>query len=431
MNSESIMSSLGLNYANSTHDLTTEHKSSSKMAPKNNYVIEASTEDLLEMQASSSIQTDHRFAIYQSELGIMRRDMERLKTQTDQFLEKENAVFRYKAHYNIISEQKLNNQQLSEKDQKILNDLSKPQIEDWLNKTIKARADSQDKKIKMMDKIEDIEGKCKKILKEGNNDLVIEKGGKHFLRFTSAEADDYQPMKRSQEAVALIFVRLLTRCDKLIKMRMDPVLELLKEYRDTYTSNDRHYKKFNVVIGRIETNKESVSRWDLSQMMYDLLNPQRQLDYISAITICMKNPEMKKAMELPASDKPRELIEAQQKKKVDFKKPTYQNSTKFRKTSFRGQSRTRGNFRQQNFRPNNRNFQRSQSYRGFNQYNRPYNNQRNFRQNRYYGDQGKPDFRNPNVNQFQNNQNNQIAPQQLQIQNKPNNRGNFRGGNNR
>jgi hypothetical protein len=181
MNSESIMSSLGLNYANSTHDLSGENKTASKQRPSNNYVIEASNEDLIELQASSSVQTDHRYAIYQSELTILRRDMERLKSKTDDLLEKENKVYRHKAHHEEIAVRKDHNQTLSQGDQDILNGLTKAKIEDWLNMSIKARSESQDKKIKLMDKIDDLELKCKKILKDGNNDLVIERGGKHFL----------------------------------------------------------------------------------------------------------------------------------------------------------------------------------------------------------------------------------------------------------
>jgi hypothetical protein len=404
------------------------------MRPTNNYVIEATNEDLMDLQASSTIQTDHRYATYQSELAIMRRDMERLKNQTDEFLAKENKVFEHKAHHERLTIRKDNNQPLSAEDLKTLNGLTTAQVNNWLNSAIKTRSDSQAKKIQMMDKIDDIEAKCKKILKEGNNDLVIERGGKHYLRFTSAEVDDYQPMKRSKETVALIFVRILTKCDKLVKLRMEPALELLKEFRDCYSSNDRHYKKFNVVINRIETNKLSCSRWDLSQMMYDLLTPQRQLDYISAITICMKNPLMKKEMEKPASDRPREIFESEQKKKFEFKKPSANTASKFRKTNFRGQSRGRGTFRQNNFR-NNRNFQRgnnyqnnSQNYRN-NRYNQNRNFGNNFRSNQNnvgYNQNYKQFHQNPQ--QQNNNHQNTTTPQILQ--NKPSGRGNFRGINN-
>jgi hypothetical protein len=432
MSSESIMSSLGLNYANSTHDLSGESKTASKQRPSNNYVIEASNEDLIELQASSSVQTDHRYAIYQSELTILRRDMERLKSKTDDLLEKENKVYRHKAYHEEITIRKDNNQTLSQSDQNILNGLTKAKIEDWLNQAIKARSDSQDKKIKLMDKIDDLEVKCKKILKDGNNDLVIERGGKHFLRFTAAEVDDYQPMRRGKDAVALIFVRLLTRCDKLIKIRMDPVLDLLKEYRDCYTSNDRRYKKFNVVISRIETNKDSVSRYDLTQMMFDLLNPQRQLDYISAITICMKNPEYKKAMEMPAADKPRELMESIQKRKSDHKKPSAQNNSRFRKTSTRGQYRQRGGFRQSNFRFN-RNFQRGNNFRSNNRFSRPFNqmNQRPYRQNKPFYNNDNRETQNYNNNYNSGNNNAQNLNQPPPAQKQQNNRGNFRGSNNR
>ena len=215
---------------------------------------------------------------------------------------------------------------------------------------------------------------------------------------------------------------------------MDPVLELLKEYRDCYTSNDRRYKKFNVVISRIETNKDSVSRYDLSQMMFDLLNPQRQLDYISAITICMKNPEYKKAMEMPAADKPRELIESIQKRKSDLKKPTNQNNARFKKFSTRGQFRPRGSFRQSNFRFN-RNYQRGNNFRQNNRFNRSFNQnqQRPYRQNRSFQNNYQNDYREPqnNPNNFSGNNNAQNLNQPPPYQKPQNNRGNFRGSNNR
>ena len=78
-------------------------------------------------------------------------------------------------------------------------------------------------------------------------------------------------------------------------------------------------KQFNVVISRVEANKNSLSRLGLTQKIYDLLTAERQIDYISAIETCMSNPEMTIEMNRFASDRSRELADSKIKLKENDK----------------------------------------------------------------------------------------------------------------
>ena len=83
--SESVMSSLNLNYA--TGDRASD-KITSKWRPVNNYVVEPSQDDLTDMFKIHNSATNNRYAIYQSELKIMRNDVERLKAKLMNYLRK-------------------------------------------------------------------------------------------------------------------------------------------------------------------------------------------------------------------------------------------------------------------------------------------------------------------------------------------------------
>ena len=84
MNAESVMESLGLNYAKKNGDKVT-----SKYLPHNNYCIEPTQQDLQDLGTLDNSANTNRYSIYQSELEIMTSDMARLKDETDALLVKE------------------------------------------------------------------------------------------------------------------------------------------------------------------------------------------------------------------------------------------------------------------------------------------------------------------------------------------------------
>ena len=433
MSAESLMASLGLSSSNRKEDIG-ESKITSKYKPNNNYVIEPNESDLTELKKLDNGENTSKYHVYQSELEIMRGDMRRLTKETEALLTREYKVLGHKEKFIELSEKRALNLPLLADEERILASMTIEQVEDWVNTSIKNRAESQGRKISMMDKIDDLDKKSKNLLNDNSDNLLINRGGKLFLKFTAADSDLCQPNKRPKETVGLIFVRMLTKSEKLIKLSLSPCLDLLKEYRDCFNSSDRHYKKFEVAIRRIENNRNTISRFDLSQLMYDLLTPERQLDYIACITIVMKNTELKKEMEKLASEKEREVVEAKFKPKGDFKQP---QST----LRSRGKGRVRGNFRP-NFRayaPNRQfrqinynrggrgrgNFRgRRGNYNGYNRYNNRQssgynnNNYQNYNQNSGYNMQ-------PN-----NNQNNlpQITNTPQIRDNSNNNNTNSRGG---
>ena len=286
----------------------------------------------------------------------------------------------------------------------------------------------------MMDKIDELDKKSKNLLNDNSDNLLINRGGKLFLKFTAADSDLCQPNKRSKETVGLIFVRMMTKSEKLIKLNLTPCLEILKEYRDCFNSSDRHYKKFEVAIRRIENNLHTISRFDLSQLLYDLLTPERQLDYIACITIVMKNPELKREMEKLASEKDRETAEAKNKPKGDYKATMSTSKTRGRgRGKFQGRGFNRQNNysrpqRQNNFYRGGRgrgNFRPRRGNFGYNKY-RQNNGYFNNNYNQGYN-QNTQQYYNPN--QPQNNQNtHQITSSSQPQENNLNNGNSTRGG---
>ena len=271
------------------------------------------------------------------------------------------------------------------------------QLEDWCAIAIKQRVESQGRKISMMGEIDKMEKKCAELMSDASSNMVYKKGGKLYLRFTAADGDLSQPIKRPVEQVALFFVRMLTKVEKLTKIRLEPCLDLLKEYRDCFSASNRNYKMFNVAITRVENNKNSISRFELSQLIYDLLVPERQLDYLASIKIVMENPEMKKEMLKLASDKDREIADLRTRQKDDAKKATSKSTrgkfnknfrTRFNNANTRGNSsrynHNRGGYRNGRGRGQNRNHYTRNNYNGFN---RGFNNN-SYRNNQstYNGD---------------------------------------------
>ena len=387
MNAESAMESLGLNYAKKNGD-----KISSRYLPHNNYCIEPTQEDLQELGSLDSAANTNRYSMYQSELEIMTLDMARLKDETDALLVKERQVHAHKEEYKNILYKSDNNLQVTSEEQDILLGMTLAQLEDWCTVSIKQRVESQARKIHMMGEIDKMEKKCSELMTDASSNMVYKKGGKLYLRFTAADGDLHQPIKRPIEQVALFFVRMLTKVEKLIKIRLDPCLDLLKEYRDCFSASNRNYKMFNVAITRVEGNKNSLSRFELSQLIYDLLVPERQLDYLASIKIVMENPELKKEMQKLASDKDREIAELRVKQKTDSKKPSAKNPTgKFNKTVSRGRFNnynTRGNTsRYNNSRGRGRNGRGRGYYRNNYQRNNFGNNYRNYNNNSYRNNQ--------------------------------------------
>ena len=387
MNAESAMESLGLNYAKKNGD-----KISSRYLPHNNYCIEPTQEDLQELGSLDSAANTNRYSMYQSELEIMTLDMARLKDETDALLLKERQVHAHKEEYKNIQYKSVNNLQVTTEEQDILLGMTLAQLEDWCTVSIKQRVESQARKIHMMGEIDKMEKKCSELMTDASSNMVYKKGGKLYLRFTAADGDLHQPIKRPIEQVALFFVRMLTKVEKLIKIRLDPCLDLLKEYRDCFSASNRNYKMFNVAITRVEGNKNSLSRFELSQLIYDLLVPERQLDYLASIKIVMENPELKKEMQKLASDKDREIAELRVKQKTDSKKPSAKNPTgKFNKTVSRGRFNnynTRGNTsRYNNSRGRGRNGRGRGYYRNNYQRNNFGNNYRNYNNNSYRNNQ--------------------------------------------
>ena len=398
MSSESLMESLGINYARKNSESKVN-----KYLPVNNYCIEPNERDLIDINSLDNEANTGRYHSYQGELEIMRSDMERLTKETNTLLVKERQVHTHKEHYMQIVMKKDQNVTLLPEEEDILLQMSYDQLCDWAARSIKARTESQATKIAMMQKIDELEKRCEKLLTDTSTNMVIKREGKMYLRFTAADNNLIQPNKRPIEQVALAFVRTLTKCEKLTKMRLDPTLELLKEYRDNFSASDRNYKKFNVAITRIENNKNAISRYDLSQLIFDLLTPERQQEYLSAVKICMETPDMKKEMVKLASDRDRELAELKTKAKEDAKKLNVNNRN-------RGRGRTRGYSSYNNYsrgKSNNNRYNSNRGYRGKyrgqnrGQINRGYNN--NYRGNQsqssYFNGQG-------NNNQGQNYYNN-------------------------
>ena len=253
---------------------------------------------------------------------------------------------------------------------------------------------------------------------------IYRKDGRVYLKFIGASMDEVQSNKRPKEQVALYFVRMLTKVEKLIKISLEPCLDLLKEYRDCYAATHRTYKMFNVAITRIEQNKNSLTRFDLTQLIYDLLTSERQVEYLASIKIAMESPESKKEMIKLASSQNRELAELKNKFKNDHKKVTtssqrgksknWQNSNRGKRTNFtrqgfqNRQNSYRGRYNRGNFgnrgRGYNRNNQRFNNQGYYNQ--RSNNNSFRTENNNYQGD-GNNFNANQQMSQPQFNQNTQ------------------------
>ena len=227
MSAESIMESLNLNFAKNKGD-----KAVSKYVPHNNYCIDPTDQDLQDMNKLDSTASTNRFNVYQSELDIMSSDMKRLKNETDALLEKEKSVHIHKDAFVKITHKKDNNQQILPHEENILLGLTLEILEDWCLKSTKLRSESQARKIHMMGEIDKLEKKCTELLSDSSTNMIYRKDGRVYLKFTGASIDEEQPNKRPKEQVALYFVRMLTKVEKLIKISLEPCLELLKEYRD-------------------------------------------------------------------------------------------------------------------------------------------------------------------------------------------------------
>jgi hypothetical protein len=402
MSAESIMESLNLNYSKKSGD-----KLVSKYVPHNNYCIAPTEQDLQDLTNLDSTANTNRYNCYQSELEIMRSDVNRLKSETDTLLQKEREVHDHKAIYMNYMYKRDNDMHLAQHEQEALLLLTMAQLEDWCQQAIKLRSDSQARKINMMGEIDKLEKKCSDLLSDSSSNMIYRKDGKTFLKFTGASMTTEMPNKRPRDQVALYFVKMMTRVDKLVKICLDPCLDLLKEFRDCHVATDRTYKMFNVAISRIESNKNSLTRYELTQLIYDLLTSERQVEYLSSIKMIMENPENKKKMTELASNKGREIADLKQKVKDDGKKVnSYRTKTRAnkwqptsnyrgrnnqgqtrgynkRKNSFRGRGNFSGSFRGrgQNF---NRGYQPRNNYN--NGYNNGYQNQRYQNNNGYQGD---------------------------------------------
>jgi hypothetical protein len=245
MNAESVMESLGLNYAKKNGDKVT-----SKYLPHNNYCIEPTHEDLQELGNLDCAASTNRYSMYQSELEIMTLDMARLKNETDALLVKERQVHAHKEEYENILHKSVKNLQVTTEEQDILLGMTLAQLEDWCKVSIKQRVESQAKNINMMGEIDKLEKKCSELMTDASSNMVYKKEGELYVRFTVADGDLYQPLKRPIKQVALFFVRMLTKVEKLVKIRLEPCLDLLKEYRDCFSASNRNYKMFNVAITR-------------------------------------------------------------------------------------------------------------------------------------------------------------------------------------
>jgi hypothetical protein len=386
MSAESLMASLGLSSNNRKEDVG-DSKIISKYKPNNNYVIEPNASDLSEIKKLDNCENTSKYHIYQSELDIMRGDMRRLTKETETLLGRENKVLGHKEKFIELTQKRELNLPLMADEETILASMTLEQVDDWVTISIKNRSDSQGRKISMMDKIDELDRKSKNLLNDNSDNLLINRGGKLFLKFTAADSDLCQPNKRPKETVGLIFVRMLTKSEKLIKLSLTPCLDLLKEYRDCFNSSDRHYKKFEVAIRRIENNKSTISRFDLSQLMYDLLTPERQLDYIACITIVMKNPELKREMEKLAAEKERELVESKNKPKGDYKQNVSSSRTRGRgRGRSQGRISNRNNYAYKPFRQNNynRGGRGRGNFRGRRGNNFGYNKYNNRQNNGYY-----------------------------------------------
>jgi hypothetical protein len=377
MSAESIMESLKLNFAKNKGD-----KAVSRYVPHNNYCIDPTDQDLKDMNKLDSSANTNRFNVYQSELDIMSSDMQRLKTETDSLLSKERAVYAHKDEFVEISYKKNNNLQIQPHEQEILMGITIEKLEDWCLKSTKLRSESQARKIHMMGEIDKLEKKCSELLSDSSSNMIYRKDGRVYLKFTGASMDEEQPNKRPKEAVALFFVRMLTKVDKLIKISLEPCLDLLKEYRDCYEATHRTYKMFNVAITRIEQNKNSLTRFDLTQLVYDLLTSERQVEYLASIKIAMESPESKKEMLKLASSQNRELADLKNKVKNDQKKGST-NTNKGRVNKWQNNNRgkrfsypSRGN-RQNNFRGRAPRGNFGNRGRGYNRNYQRYNNQGN------------------------------------------------------
>ena len=429
MSAESIMESLNLNFAKNKGD-----KAVSKYVPHNNYCIDPTDQDLKDMNKLDSAASTNRFNVYQSELDIMSSDMQRLKNETDALLEKERSVHNHKDAFVKITFKKDNNQQIQPHEENILLGLTLEILEDWCLKSTKLRSESQARKIHMMGEIDKLEKKCTELLSDSSTNMIYRKDGRVYLKFTGASMDEDQPNKRPKEQVALYFVRMLTKVEKLIKISLEPCLDLLKEYRDCYVATHRTYKMFNVAITRIEQNKNSLTRFDLTQLIYDLLTSERQVEYLASIKIAMENPESKKEMIKLASSNNRDLAELKNKLKIENKKGATSNT---RGKTNRWQNNNRGkrnNFTRQNFQ-NRQNGYRGRFSRGnfvtrgrgYSRNTQRYNNQ-GYYNNRFNNNSFRTDNNNNHQNDGNNfNNNNQtIQPQFNQTNPRGNNQS--RGG---
>jgi hypothetical protein len=393
MSAESIMESLNLNYSKKSGD-----KLVSKYVPHNNFCIDPTEQDLQDLNNLDSTANTNRFNCYQSELEIMRSDVIQLKNETDNLLQKDREVHEHKSEYLNYMFKRDQDMHLAQHEQEALLSLTLEQFEDWCQTAIKLRSDSQARKISMMCEIDKLEKECSDLLSDSSSNMIYRKDGKVFLKFTGASMNTEMPNKRQKEQVALYFVKMMTKIDKLIKICLDPCLDLLKEYRDCHVATDRTYKMFNVVSTRIESDKNSITRYELSQLIYDLLTSERQVEYLASIKMIMENPENKKGMIKLASSKGREISELKQKVKDDGKKvnsfrtknklnswqPSNSNRGKYtqgqtrgynqkRRGSLRGRGNFSGSFRGQG-QGCNRGYQHRNNYN--NSYNNGYQNQR-------------------------------------------------------
>jgi hypothetical protein len=429
MSAESIMETLSLNFAKNKGD-----KAVSKYVPHNNYCIDPTDQDLQDMNKLDSAASTNRFNVYQSELEIMSSDMQRLKNETDSLLKKEKSVYDHKDVYLAIAYKRDNNLQVLPHEQNILLGITLEIIEDWCLKSTKLRAESQARKIHMMGEIDKLEKKCTELLSDSSTNMIYRKDGRVYLKFTGAGMDEDQPNKRPKEQVALYFVRMLTKVEKLIKISLEPCLDLLKEYRDCYVATHRTYKMFNVAITRIEQNKNSLTRFDLTQLIYDLLTSERQVEYLASIKIAMESPESKKEMLKLASSQNRELSELKNKFKNDQKKVSTSNN---RGKTNKWQNNNRGkrnNYSRQGFQIRQNNYRGRISRgnfnnrgRGYNRNNQRYNNQ-GFYNQRYYNNTIRTDNNNHQGDGNNFNSNNATNPPQFNTNNHTRGNNQSRGG---
>jgi len=316
--------------------------------------------------------------------GLVMKDMrqawEDYRRECDKYeglLGQEKQIERYYETYKEYVRQQNSGQQLDQFGTNVVNNMNSERFEVWLGGIRDGRMASGKLKLSLRDVKDKLVKEASQIRTECGTTLVWQEEGTWYAKYARAPADSGQSTKRLKEQIALEFVEMFTTTEGLTHLNYTPGLELLKEYRDIFTSEHQQNKVLSLAINKIEKNRKYLSRKVMAEYCFESMEQDIQWEFQSTLKQIMGTKDQKYEISLPADRdlRIRKLNEdGKDFKSVRSARIARENRNNKEWKKFRGNSYSRGSFRGSRG-------QNSSSYRGNNNNNNNYNNYANRNRN--------------------------------------------------